>query len=142
MPTSYATVDEYRTLTGDAASDDARVEAKLRSLSAKLRVMAGISPDRALTPDQRELCRTLVCDACRNVLVVPDVPMFDGMPMDGITQATFSANGFSGSWQKSSGSGYAYFDRDTLRALRRSLGTSQSMGTILPSYGRCRRRCG
>lgn len=136
MAESYALISEYRLISGDTASSDDRVEAMLANLSAKLRVMAGISSTRKLTDDQRELCKTLVIDAARNALVTPDIPMFDGASMDGITQATFSANGFSGSWQMASGSGYAYFNSDALRALRKSLGTSQSVGTMVPSYGR------
>lgn len=134
MATSYATVEEYRTDTGDSKSDGTRVEAMLAQQSAKLRAQAGIAEGRTLTEDQLLMCRALVTDACRKALVTPDV--FEFGSMAGVTQATFSANGFSGSVQNANGSGTAYFDRDTLRALRRSLGTSQQVGTIMPSYGR------
>ncbi len=132
--TSYATVDEYRTDTGDSASDAARVESMLAQQSAKLRARAGIAEGRTLTDDQMLMCRALVTDACRKALVKPSVDAFGDLT--GLTQGTFSANGFSGSFQNANGSGAAYFDRDTLRALMRSLGTSQGAGTIIPSYGR------
>lgn len=132
--TSYATVEEYRTDTGDSASDAARVESMLAQQSAKLRARAGITEGQCLTDDQLTLCRALVTDACRKALVQP---MTDALgSMAGMTQATFSANGFSGSFQNANGSGSAYFDRDTLRALMRSLGRSQGSGTVMPSYGR------
>ena len=132
--TSYATVEDYRTDTGDSASDAARVESMLAQLSAKLRARAGIADGRTLTEDQLLMCRALVTDACRKALVKPSVDAFGDLT--GLTQGTFSANGFSGSFQNANGSGAAYFDRDTLRALMRSLGTSQGAGTAIPSYGR------
>lgn len=131
---SYATVDEYRTDTGDSTSDTARVESMLAQQSAKLRARAGIAEGRKLTDDQMLMCRALVTDACRKALVKPSVDAFGDLT--GLTQGTFSANGFSGSFQNANGSGAAYFDRDTLRALMRSLGTSQGAGTVIPSYGR------
>lgn len=132
--TSYATVEDYRTDTGDSASDAARVESMLAQQSAKLRARAGIAEGRTLTEDQLLMCRALVTDACRKALVKPSVDAFGDLT--GLTQGTFSANGFSGSFQNANGSGAAYFDRDTLRALMRSLGTSQTSGTVIPSYGR------
>lgn len=132
--TSYATLDEYRTDSGDTESPDARVNAMLAQQSAKLRARAGIMASMALTEDQLLMCRALVTDACRKALVKPSVDAFGDL--SGLTQGTFSANGFSGSFQNANGSGAAYFDRDTLRALMRSLGTSQGCGTVIPSYGR------
>lgn len=132
--TSYATLDEYRTDSGDTESPDARVNAMLAQQSAKLRARAGITASMALTEDQLLMCRALVTDACRKALVKPSVDAFGDL--SGLTQGTFSANGFSGSFQNANGSGAAYFDRDTLRALMRSLGTSQGCGTVIPSYGR------
>lgn len=132
--TSYATVEDYRTDTGDSASDAARVDSMLAQQSAKLRARAGIADGRTLTEDQLLMCRALVTDACRKALVKPSVDAFGDLT--GLTQGTFSANGFSGSFQNANGSGAAYFDRDTLRALMRSLGTSQGAGTVIPSYGR------
>lgn len=134
MLSAYATVDEYRTDTGDSTSDAARVESMLAQQSAKLRARAGIAEGRTLTDDQMLMCRALVTDACRKALVKPSVDAFGDLT--GLTQGTFSANGFSGSFQNANGSGAAYFDRDTLRALMRSLGTSQGAGTVIPSYGR------
>lgn len=132
--TSYATLDEYRTDSGDTESPDARVTAMLAQQSAKLRARAGIAEGRTLTEDQLLMCRALVTDACRKTLVKPSVDAFGDLT--GLTQGTFSANGFSGSFQNANGSGAAYFDRDTLRALMRSLGTTQGAGTVIPSYGR------
>ncbi len=132
--TSYATLEEYRTDSGDTESSDARVTAMLAQQSAKLRARAGITASMALTEDQLLMCRALVTDACRKALVKPSVDAFGDL--SGLTQGTFSANGFSGSFQNANGSGAAYFDRDTLRALMRSLGTSQGCGTVIPSYGR------
>lgn len=132
--TSYATVDEYRTDTGDSASDAARVESMLAQQSAKLRARAGITASTALAEDQLLMCRALVTDACRKALVKPSVDAFGDLT--GLTQGTFSANGFSGSFRNANGSGAAYFDRDALRALMRSLGTTQGAGTVIPSYGR------
>jgi hypothetical protein len=134
MATSYATLEDYRTDTGDSTSDASRVESMLAQQSAKLRARAGIAEGRTLTEDQLLMCRALVTDACRKALVKPSVDAFGDL--SGLTQGTFSANGFSGSFQNANGSGAAYFDRDTLRALMRSLGTSQGAGTVIPSYGR------
>lgn len=131
---SYATVSEYRIDTGDTASDDTRVTSMLAQQSAKLRAKAGITETQRLTDDQLTLCRALVTDACRKALVQP---MTDALgSMVGMTQATFSANGFSGSFQNANGSGSAYFDRDMLKALIKSFGRSQGIGTVMPSYGR------
>lgn len=134
MAKGYATVEEYRIDTGDTTSDEARVSSMLAQQSAKLRARAGIAETARLTEDQLMLCRALVTDACRKALVVPTMDAFGDMT--GLTQGTFSANGFSGSFQTANGSGSAYFDRDTLRALLRSLGRSQGVGTVMPSYGR------
>ena len=134
MSAAYATVEEYRTDSGDTESSDARVTAMLAQQSAKLRARVGIADGRTLTEDQLLMCRALVTDACRKALVKPSVDAFGDLT--GLTQGTFSANGFSGSFQNANGSGAAYFDRDTLRALMRSLGTSQCAGTVVPSYGR------
>lgn len=129
----YATVGEYRIDTGDATSADARVEALLAQQSAKLRALAGIAPGRELTADQLSLARALVTDAVRKALVPPS---FEGAgEVTGATQASFSANGFSSSVQFSNPSGSSYFDRSTLSALRRLLGTSQAAGVVPVSYG-------
>lgn len=132
--TSYATVEEYRTGTGDAASNDARIEQMLSDQSSELRLEAGITEATRLTEDQLNLCRMLVIDACKKALVQPMTDVIGSMA--GMTQVTFSANGYSGSWQNANGSGSAYFDRGKLKTLKKSLGHAQSVGTVMPSYGR------
>lgn len=131
---AFATVAEYRLDTGDDATPDARVEAALGQQSAKLRSKARIAEGRALTEDQAAMARFLVCDAVRKAL---KPTAFEGVgDMSGATQASFTANGFSTSYTLQNPSGTPYFDLDTLKALTRSLGTSQAVGTVLPSYGR------
>lgn len=131
---AYATVEEYRLDTGDAKSDDGRVSAVLEQQSAKLRALVGLSASRKLTEDQATLCRMLVTDASRKMLV----PAFvEGMgDVAGVTQGSFSANGFQGSYTLSNPSGSAYFDRATLNALKASIKGRQRIGTACPSYGR------
>lgn len=134
MSETYATVDEYRTDSGDTASPDGRVDAMLLQQSAKLRALVGITAGRTLTDDQLAMCRMLVTDSVRKALA-PQVMAGIGANISGATQASWSANGFSASTTFANPSGSAYFDRDTLRALRRSLGTSQSACTVIPSFG-------
>ena len=124
---SYATVAEYRIDTGDQASENESVEAALSQQSAKLRAHLRISEDEELSSDALELCRLLVTDASRKQLVKPDIPGIDGA---GVSQGSFSANSFSASFTAQSVTGSAYFDRDTLRALRRLLGRSQRAGNV------------
>lgn len=128
----YATVEDYRTDTGDASTPDKRVASTLAKQSAKLRALAGISPGRRLTDDQAALARELVCDAARKALVPATL---DGVDLTGAKQGSFSANGFQASVTLQNPSGTAYFDRSTLAALRALLGTSQSVGTVAPCYG-------
>lgn len=133
MGAAYATVEEYRNDTGDASTPDGRVAAALSQQSAKLRAAVGLGEGRALSGDAAELARALVTDAARKALVPP---VLDGLgEVEGIKQGSFSANGFQGSVTLANPSGTAYFDRSTLSALRRLLGTSQRMGTVVPSYG-------
>ena len=133
MGAAYATVEDYRTDTGDDATPEGRVSSALAQQSAKLRAIAGIAEGRALTGDAAALARLLVTDAARKALVPP---LVEGIgEVAGASQASFSANGFQGSVTLSNPSGTAYFDRSTLSALRRLLGTSQRIGTIAPSYG-------
>lgn len=134
MSETYATVDEYRTDSGDTASPDGRVDAMLLQQSAKLRALVGITAGMTLTDDQLAMCRMLVTDSVRKALA-PQVMAGIGTNISGATQASWSANGFSASTTFANPSGSAYFDRDTLRALRRSIGTSQSVGTVIPSFG-------
>ena len=130
---AYATVAEYRLDTGDESTSDERVEAALTQQSAKLRSKARIAEGRTLTEDQASMARFLVCDAVRKAL---KPTAFEGVgDMSGATQASFTANGFSTSYTLQNPSGTPYFDHDTLKALMRSLGTSQLAGTVTPSYG-------
>lgn len=130
---AYATVDEYRIDAGDESTAAERVEAVLAQQSAKLRAKLGIRASRELTADQAAMARLLVTDAARKALVPPTL---DGLgEISGASQGSFSVNGFSAAASFSNPSGSAYFDRDTLAALRRSLFGSQRIGTIMPSYG-------
>lgn len=130
---AYATVEEYRTDSGDLRTPDDRVEPMLAQQSAKLRALAGIAPGRELTGDQAALARALVTDAARKALVPP---IIEGAgEVAGASQASFSANGFQASATFANPSGSAYFDRSTLAALKRLLGTSQRVGAACPFYG-------
>ena len=131
---AYATVSEYREDTGDEDTADSRVTAVLAQQSAKLRAELGASSKRIdADEDARALARLLVTDAARKCLVRPS---FDGVgEVDGATTASFTANGFQGSYTLQNPSGTAYFDRSTLRALKRLLGCGQAVGTVLPFYG-------
>ncbi|MCB6312294.1 MULTISPECIES: hypothetical protein [Gordonibacter] len=130
---AYATVEEYRLDTGDATSPDDRVASALSQQSAKLRSRAGIPRSRSLTEDQLQLARMLVTDAVGKAL---KPAVLDGLgDVAGAKQASFSANGFQGSYTLANPSGTAYFDRDTLKAFLRSLGRSQRVGSVMPSYG-------
>lgn len=131
---AYATVDEYRLDSGDKNTSDERIGAVLDQQSAKLRAKLGISDKRILTGDQAALARLLVTDAARKALMPP---VIDGLgEVSGVKDASFSANGFSSSYSLQNPSASAYFDGDTLKALKRLLGGSQRIGTIMPSYGR------
>lgn len=132
---AYATVAEYRTDTGDEATDGARVEAVLMQQSAKLRAQSGIAESRRLTSDQQALCRLLVTDAARKCLVPPTI---EGLgEMVGAKQGSFTANGFQGSATFANPSGSAYFDTSTYKALLKSLGKAQRMGYVWPGGCPC-----
>lgn len=131
--TSYATVDEYRLDSADTETPSERIESALAQQSAKLRAAAGITSGTSLSEDALSLCRFLVIDAVRKALKPVSI---DGMgAMDGVTQTSFTANGFSSSYQLQNPSGSYYWDRDTLKALKSLLGTNQRVGTICPGYG-------
>lgn len=116
---AYASVEEYRTITGDETNTDTRIEAFLNQQSAKLRAECALDAARELTEDQKALAVVLVCDAARKALVPVSV---DGISdITGASQASFSANGFQSSVTLSNPSGAAYFDRSTLRAFKKSL---------------------
>ena len=131
---AYATVEDYRALTGDEKSPYERTEALLETQSAKLRALVGIREGDELGADALLLCRELVCDAARKALVPPTMEGF-GADLAGATTASFSANGFQQSVTLANPSGAAYFDRSTLSALRRLLGRSMRIGTISPAIG-------
>ncbi|MEE0238283.1 MAG: hypothetical protein U0I01_03075 [Pauljensenia sp.] len=133
---AFATVDEYRIDTGDAATDEERVAAELSRQSAKLRATLGMPRYRSLTGDARELARDLVTDAARKKLVQPVCAPMGVEDLTGVSQSSFTANGFQGSFTYQNPSGTAYFDRSTLNALKRLLGRGQRIGTVCPSYGR------
>lgn len=132
---SYASPEDYRTGTGDEASDDARILAVLAQQSAKLRAVLGRDAAARIEGDEdaEALARLLVTDAARKCLVAPS---FDGVgEVAGATQASFTANGFQGSYTLQNPSGAAYFDRATLKALKRLVGATQRAGAFCPSYG-------
>jgi hypothetical protein len=130
---AYATAEEYRADTGDTTSDETRIQNMLEQQSAKLRALVGITSTTMLTDDETSLCRFLVVDAVRKALA-PSILAGIGEVGDA-TQASWSADGFSASATFTNPSGSAYFDRATLKALKRLLGVSQRIGTIEPSYG-------
>lgn len=127
---AYATVDEYRLLESDSKSDAERVTAILAQQSARLRAdFPKLSTTTTLTDDLAEVCKALVCDAAHKALVPPS---FGGVgEVQGASQASFSANGFQGSYTVTNPTGAAYWDRNLVRSLRRLLGQSQVMGTIV-----------
>lgn len=131
---AFADVSEYREDSGDESTPDSRVASVLAQQSAKLRAELG---SRAALIEGNEdagaLARLLVTDAARKCLVAPS---FEGVgEVAGATQASFTANGFQGSYTLQNPSGTAYFDRSTLKALKRLLGGSQRMGMLAPDYG-------
>ena len=133
MAAPYATPAEYREDTGDTASDEARVKSVIEQQSAKLRALARIGEGRVLTEDQKSMARARVTDAARKALVPPSLGGVGEAP--GIKQASFSANGFQSSATFANPSGTAYFDGSMLKALKRSLGTSQRAFTAMPAIG-------
>ena len=132
---AFATVDEYRIDTGDAVTDEERVAAELSRQSAKLRATLGIGRARTLEGDAAALARDLVTDAARKKLVQPACAPMGVEDLTGVSQSSFTANGFQGSFTFQNPSGTAYFDRSTLAALKRLLGCGQRIGTVCPSYG-------
>lgn len=131
---AFADVSEYREDSGDESTPDSRVVSVLAQQSAKLRAELGSRAALiAGNEDAEALARLLVTDAARKCLVAPS---FEGVgEVAGATQASFTANGFQGSYTLQNPSGTAYFDRSTLKALKRLLGGSQRMGMLAPDYG-------
>lgn len=132
---TYATVADYRLLSGEEESSDWRVATLLAVQSAKLRAELGPAAAR-IAGDSAELARLLVCDAVAKALATPSIEGVVSAP--GVSQSSFSANGFQQSVTFSNPTGAAYWDNGTLKALKRALGASQGAGTMAPSYGRLR----
>lgn len=132
--TIYATWAEYVARTGDEASSREQVESMLEDLSAELRAECGIAGIGALDGDAGILARKLVIDAARKALVPPTLDGFEGS-LAGARQASFTANGFSGSLTLSNSTGSAWFDSRSLARLKRLLGRSQRVGFVYPYYG-------
>lgn len=139
---AFATVDEYRLDSGDAETASDRVEAVLLQQSAKLYTVAGgIDRFNALASrwsegkrdTVRTLARMLVTDAARKQLSAASIEGIEST--DGLSQTSFTANGFQASYSFANPSGAAYFDRDTLADFKRAVGRAQMVGNMLPSYG-------
>ncbi len=133
MSTVYATYAEYVARTEDETSTQARVEAMLEDLSAELRAECGMDDGGALEDDAAIMARKLVIDAARKALVPPTIDGFAGS-LDGASQASFTANGFTQSVSISNSTGSAWFDSRSLARFRRVMGLGQRIGTI--SFGR------
>ena len=131
MGATYATYSDYLLDTEDDVTAQARVERKLAELSADLRAECGIKGDGALTGDAAIIARRLVIDAVYGALVTPELPGFVGS-MEGVRQASFTADGMSQSFTVASGR--AYFDRSRLARLKKLLGCAQRVAMVYP-YG-------
>lgn len=130
---SYATVDDYRLRTSDTTSSDELVQVKLEEQSAKLRAECRIDSGLELTDDATALARYLVVDAASKSLVTQSI---EGIgEVDGVTQASFTANGFQQSFTLQNPSGTSYWDNRTLADFKRLLGRTQSIGIVAPFYG-------
>ncbi len=135
MSTVYATYAQYVAATGDTDTDQDRVELTLEDMSAELRAECGIDEDDdVLTGDAAILARSLVCDAARKGLVPPSISGFDGT-LDGASQASFTANGFTQSVSLANATGSAWFDSRKLARLKKLLGKSQRIGNISFAIG-------
>ena len=133
MGQSYADAAEYAAATGDTSTTPERAEAELATLSARLRAELGVPESRELSGDSLLVARAAVCDAARKKLVSVSI---DGLgDIGGVTQASFTANGFQGSYTMQNPSGSAYFDRSMLAELRRLLGRGARIGCARRSYG-------
>ena len=134
MADRYATWSEYVERTGDDATPRDRVESMIEDLSAELRAECGITGSMALSQDAMILARKLVVDAARKALVPPKLEGLEG-DLSGARQASFTANGFSGSLTLSNSTGSAWFDSRSLARFKRLTGRSQRMGFVYPYYG-------
>lgn len=133
-PTTYASYEEYVERTADASSAQGQVVSMLEDLSAELRAECGIADRGELGGDAGILARKLVIDAARKALVPPSLEGIEGS-LQGARQASFTANGFSGSLTLANSTGSAWFDSRSLARLKRLLGRSQQIGFVYPSYG-------
>lgn len=130
---AYATVDEYREQSGDSFSSDSLVQVKLNQQSAKLRAECGITDATELSEDALLLAQFLVIDAVKKGLVSTSI---DGIgEVEGVTQTSFTANGFQQSYTLQNPSGSSYWDNRTLADLKRLLGRTMSVGIMAPYYG-------
>lgn len=128
MGALYATVEDYRLLTGDEVTDAERVRSVLSQQSAKLRAVAGVNIGSRLSEDAAEMARALVTDAARKQL---QPAVMDGIgDISGAKQASFSANGFQQTVTLANPSGSAYFDSSMLKAFKRAVGGSQRMYSV------------
>lgn len=119
----YATVEEYRLDSGDKVSDAQRVDTMLKQQSSKLRALCAIAADEKLPEDALTLARLLVTDAVKKALAQTAL---EGLgQISGVKQAGFSVNGFQSNITLANPSGAAYFDRSTLRALKKILHKGQ-----------------
>lgn len=133
MATVYATEPDYRLITLDEKSPSERVGAFLARASAELRAECGLDGTEALTEDQAELAKAIVCDAASHALKPPSL---GGMgEVAGATQASFSANGFTGNYTLSNASGSAWLDRKMVARFRRLLRRAPRIGTLMPGIG-------
>lgn len=132
---SYATVEEYRTATGDMTSTDERIELMLEEQSATLRAICSLSTERVLTEDQQTLARALVVGSVSKALIPPSLSGLGDIT--GASQASFSVDGFQSSVTLANPSGTAYFDRTKLAAFKRSLKCEQRIGYVWPGGMPC-----
>lgn len=130
---AYATVAQYRAQTGDQTTDAERVEVALDAQSAKLRGECRITADLELSEDAETLARFLVVDAAYKGLKTDTLTGIG--PVEGVTEASFAANGFQGSYTFQNPSGASYWDGATLKAFKRLIGKTQAVGIMAPCYG-------
>ena len=130
MSVVYATVADYRLQTLDQSSSDERVGAFLERASVELRAECGLDGTETLTEDQAALAKAIVCDAASHALKPPTL---GGMgEVTGAKQASFSANGFTGSYTLANASGSAWLDRKMTARLKRLLKKAPRVGFIWP----------
>ena len=129
MANSYATYEDYILMKGDDATDPNIVTQMLEDLSADLRAECGIRGK--LSGDALIIARRLVVDAAYGALVQPALDGFAGS-MDGVRQASFTADGMTQSFTVSTNR--ANFDNRRLGRLKRLVGSASRVGMVYP-YG-------